>query len=90
MNRKKVTTSKRIIIASYICSICLTLLVVAGTFTGYEMTNLTQITSLAWGEVAVSNAFYYRKAQKENQIKIAIGLSQRLKQEVDINSLINS
>jgi hypothetical protein len=90
MSNKKVTTSKKILLASYFCSICLTLLVVAGTFAGYEMTNLTQIASLAWGEVAVSNAFYYRKAQKENQIKIAIGLSQKLKQEVDINNLINN
>lgn len=65
------TCSKRIILISYICAITLTVIVVAGSFLGFDMSNVTTVAALAWGEVAVSNAFYYRKAARENVLKIS-------------------
>lgn len=81
------TYSKKIILASYICAAVLTLTVIVGTFMNYEMSNISTIAALAWGEVAVSNAFYYKKAAKENAIKIALNLSHELNQEFDINNV---
>lgn len=87
---KKITCSKKIILASYICAIALTLVVIIGTFKDYDMSNIAMIAGLAWGEVAVSNTFYYEKAKKENIIKIAIGLSKQYEQEFDINNVFNN
>lgn len=86
---KKITCSKKILLVSYTCAILLTLVVIAGTFIGHDVSNIATIAALAWGEVAVSNAFYYKKAQKENTIKIALHLSHELKQEFDINNVFN-
>lgn len=83
------TCSKKIILASYICAILLTLTVVIGSFLDHDMSNVSTIAALAWGEVAVSNAFYYEKAKKENVIKIALNLSHELNQEFDINNVFN-
>lgn len=75
------TCSKRILLISYICAIALTLTVVFGTFTGYDMGNVTTVTALAWGEVAVSNAFYFKKAAQENVLKISKELDDKGKIE---------
>lgn len=87
---KKITCSKKIILASYICAILLTLTVVIGSFMEHDTTNISTIAALAWGEVAVSNAFYFKKAEKENAIKIALNLSKKLGQEFDINNVFNN
>lgn len=70
------TTSKKIIIASYAIAGILTVLVVIGTIFGYDVSALSMICSAAYAEVGVSNAFYYNKAKKENTMKIAIGCVQ--------------
>lgn len=82
-------TSKKIILASYIVAGILSGIVVVGTFMGYDVTNITAIASLAWAEVAVSNAFYYKKAAKENVPKILASLPQEFQDQVDINGLLN-
>ena len=87
---KRIETSKKILLVSYIFGILLTLVVIYGTFTGYEMSNVTTIASLAWGEIAVSNAFYYKKAAKENVPKVVAGLSDEFKDQIDINQLLNN
>lgn len=75
------TTSKVIIFVSYFCAISLTLVVIIGSFLGYDMGNVTAIAALAWGEVAASNVFYFRKAGRENVLKIARPLIQEGKIE---------
>lgn len=84
------TTSKKIVLASYISAVTLTLIVIAGTFFNFEMSNVTTIASLAWGEVAVSNAFYFKKAARENAIKIAGSLPSDIQPSIDYNSIVNS
>ena len=66
-------TSKKIIAASYVIGIILTLLTVCGVIFGYDVTPLSIVTGAAFAEISVSNAFYYSKAKKENLLKIATG-----------------
>lgn len=87
---KKIETSKKILLVSYICAIILTIIVIIGSFLNYDMTNVTTIASLAWGEIAVSNAFYYRKAAKENVPKVIASLDENLREQIDVNQLLNS
>lgn len=68
-------TSKKILVISYIIGIVLTALTVIGVFTGFDVMVLGTITGLSYGEISVSNAFYFNKAKKENALKIAFGCS---------------
>ena len=90
MNLKiKITTSKLILIVSYTVAITLSAIVVYGTFTGSDMTHVAVIAGMAWAEVAAANVWYYKKAEKENIIKIALSLSEKLKQSIDIGQIID-
>lgn len=87
---KKYETSKKILLISYIAAIFLTLIVIVGSFLDHDMTNITTIASLAWGEVTASNIFYYKKAAKENVPKVIAGLNKNLQDQIDINQLLNN
>lgn len=67
------TTSKKIIIASYVIAVVLTAFIIVGTVLSYDVSTLGMIAGAAYAEVGVSNGFYYNKAKKENAMKIAIG-----------------
>lgn len=71
--KEKMTTSKKIILASWITAILLTAVAVVGSFKGYDMSTVGVITTSAWVEVSAANAFYFWKAKKENIMKIAVG-----------------
>lgn len=87
--RKKITTSKLILIASYTMAIILSFIVVYGAFNGSDMIHVATIAGLAWAEVAAANIWYYKKAEKENIIKIALSLSEKLNQSIDIGKIID-
>ena len=70
----KLETSKKLLLASYISAILLTIIVVIGTFMNFDVTNITTIASLAWAEVAATNVWYYKKAAKENVPKVIASL----------------
>lgn len=78
-------TSKLILYLSYINSMSLTLIVIVGTFLSFDMSNVTQISLASWGEVAVCNTFYFRKATRENIFK---NLPEKYLESIDINNLI--
>ena len=68
------TTSKKIIVVSYILAVLLTVTtVVLSIMSICDVFAISTITGLAWAEVSVSNAFYFAKARKENALKIALG-----------------
>ena len=69
-------TSKKILLVSYIIGIVLTIITVVGVFTGFDVTVLGTVTGLSYGEISVSNAFYFNKAKKENALKIAKGCAE--------------
>lgn len=87
--RARIETSKKIILASYIMAITLSLIVIIGTFMNLSVSDITTIAALAWAEVAVSNAFYYKKAAKENVPKVIANMPEELREQIDINQLLN-
>lgn len=91
---KKIETSKKILIISYLLAIVLTLLVVICSFTGIECGNMTTLAGAAWLEVSASNVFYYTMCKRLNVPKVVMGiyrdLPSELKEQVDINTLISN
>ena len=85
---KRMETSKKILLVSYIIAIALTIIVVVGSFMYYDVSNITTIACLAYAELSASNIWYYNKAAKENVIKIASSLDEKFKEQVDINQLL--
>ena len=87
--KKKMETSKILLLISYTITIILTILVVVGTFMSLDITNLTQITALSYGETSCCTVWYYKKAAKENVPKVIAGLPQFFQEQVDVNQLLN-
>lgn len=91
---KKIETSKKILIISYVLAIFLTLIVVICSFVGIECSNITTLASAAWIEVSASNIFYYTMCKRLNVPKVVMGiygdLPSELKEQVDINNLISN
>lgn len=69
---EKLTSSKKIIIASYIIGAVLTGVTIVGAFLGFDVSTIGMVTTVAYAEIAASNAFYFSKAKKENALKIAL------------------
>ena len=89
MKKKRMETSKKILLVSYIIAIILTVIVVVGTFMNYEVSNITTIAALAYAEIAASNVWYYKKAAKENVPKVIASLPEFVREQIDINQLLN-
>lgn len=87
---KRIETSKLILIVSYAMAVILTVIVIYGAFTYLDMSNVVQLALAAWAEVAATNVFYYRKAGRENVLKIYKSLPEDAKTQVDINQIINN
>ena len=87
--KKKIETSKMIMLVSYVIAIILSIIVVIGTFMGYEISGVTTIASLAWAEVATGNIWYFKKATKENVPKVIASMPKELREQIDINTLLN-
>lgn len=68
----------------------MTAIVIYGAFTYLDMSNVVQLALAAWAEVAATNVFYYRKAGRENVLKIYKSLPEDTKTQVDINQIINN
>ena len=77
------TCSKRILVVSYICGVILTIVTIVGCFLGYDISVIGTITGIAYGEISLSNAFYYNKAKRENAIKIALDCVRQMPDKFD-------
>ena len=77
-------TSKKILGVSWAVAIVLTALVTLGVFCGVEVSSITQVACLAWGEVTAANSIYYWKAKNENRSKHAMQLVRDLAKEYGI------
>lgn len=89
-NSKKIETSKLILIVSYAMAVILTAIVIYGAFAYLDMSNVVQLALAAWAEVAATNVFYYRKAGRENVLKIYKSLPEDTKTQVDVNQILNN
>lgn len=83
------TTSKLIILFSWISALVLTVVVIIGSFLSINTTDITTITSLAWGELTAAHAFYYWKSKNENRSKHAMKLIKQFASEYGIDSVTN-
>ena len=81
--KEKITTSKKIILASYIIGVALSAVLVIGAFKGYDVTTVGIVAGAAYAEIAAANAFYFWKAKKENIMKIALGTVKDIPDQVD-------
>lgn len=86
---KKIETSKLILIVSYFTAITLTSIVVYGAFADVDMSNVQPLALAAWGEVTATNVWYYKKAAKENVPKILKSFPPSVREQIDINQLLN-
>ncbi len=90
VENNKLETSKLIILISYVIGIILIGLVIAGTFMQIDVTNLTTITVVSLGEISASNIWYFKKASKENVPKIIKTFPKAIREQVDVNQLLNN
>lgn len=81
----RIETSKLILLVSYMISIVLTVIVVIGAFTGFNMEYVTQIALVSYAELSASNVFYFKKATRENIFK---NLPEDKLEMIDINNLV--
>lgn len=92
--RKKIETSKKILVISYILAIILTIIVVGCTFAGIECGYITTLAGTAWLEISASNVFYYTMCKRLNVPKVIMGiytdLPPELREQVDINNLLSN
>lgn len=83
------TTSKMILLVSWVSSIILTIIVIIGAFMCVDMSNVAMIAGLAWGELTAAHGFYYWKARHENRSKHAMKLVKQLANEYGIDAVVN-
>ena len=91
---RKIETSKKILIISYIVAFFLTTVVVICTLSGIECGNITTLAGAAWLEISASNVFYYTMCKRLNVPKVVMGiygdLPDELKEQVDINNFLSN
>lgn len=92
--KRKIETSKKILVISYVLAIMLTVIVIICTITEIECGNITTLAGAAWLEVSASNVFYYTMCKRLNVPKVIMGiygdLPEELKGQVDINNLLSN
>lgn len=92
--KRKMETSKKILVISYVLAILLTVIVIICTIAGIECGNITTLAGAAWLEVSASNVFYYTMCKRLNVPKVIMGiygdLPEELKGQVDINNLLSN
>lgn len=76
--RKRVETTKILLVISWATAITLTALTVAFPFWGLPTDGLQIVAPLAWAEVTALNGFYVWKAKNENRAKYAQQFINRL------------
>lgn len=84
---KKIETSKKILLASWIAAIALTLVDINGVYRGLEhVSELTTLAGMAWAELTAAHGFYYWKSKNENRAKGTQNLIRDLAEKYGIES----
>lgn len=83
------TTSKLILLISWITSVVLTLIVIVGAFLCIDMAYVATIAGLAWGELTAAHGFYFWKARHENRSKHAMKLIKEFAETYGIDAVTN-
>ena len=85
---KAISYSKKLLIVSWAVTIILTTVVIVGSFLSIDMTNVTTLASLAWGELTAIHGFYLWKARAENRSKYAMKLVRDFAETHGIDAVI--
>ena len=64
--------------------------VVVCAFTGHDATSVTVIAGVWLGELSACNASYFKKASKENAVKLYKSMPKDMKESIDVNGMINN
>lgn len=90
----RMETSKKLVWFSWAVAITLTLMVVICTLLNIECSNITTVTGCSWVEVGAATGFYYTMVKRLNAPKVIMGIYQdlpeKLKEQVDINTLLSN
>lgn len=90
MGQRNLCCSKKIVLASYIATILLTVLTVVGVFfSSNDITPIATVAGLSWAETAACNAFYFWKAKNENRIKLTEKMVNDLADKYGIDAVAN-
>lgn len=76
-------TSKKILIASWIVTVLLTIVAI---YAAFREVDLTTLAGMAWAELTAAHGFYYWKAKNENRAKGAQTLIRDLAEKHGIES----
>ena len=82
------TTSKKILWASYTLAIVLTVITVICTLMQIECSNLVIVCGAAYTELAVHTAVYSSKAKKENAVSISYTMIEKLADKYGIENVV--
>lgn len=76
-------TSKKILIASWIVTVLLT---IVSIYAAFQAVDLTTLAGMAWAELTAAHGFYYWKAKNENRAKGTQALIRELAEKYGIDS----
>ena len=76
-------TSKKILIASWIVTVLLT---VVAIYASFQMVDLTNLAGMSWAELTAAHGFYYWKAKNENRAKGTQALVRELAEKYGIDA----
>ena len=80
--------SKKIVAYSWAAVIILTGAIFYGSYHGFNVTEISVISGLAWGELTAAHAFYFWKAKNENRSKHAMQLVKDFADKYGIDSVV--
>ena len=84
---KRIETSKKILLASWLAAITLTIIDICGVYKGLDhVSELTILAGMAWGELTAAHGFYYWKSKNENRAKGTQKLVKELAAKYGIDS----
>lgn len=88
LDKKKLTTSKKILYMSYAITIVLLLIFVSMVVFGRNASDLAVVLGLAFAELAVHTAVYSAKSKKENSLYIAYDMIDKLADKYGIENVV--
>ena len=93
-NKPKMETSKKLLYVSYAIALILTSIVIVCDIKGISCINISSIIPYSYGEVTVVNSVYLNMNKKLNAPKVLIhiynSLPEKIKEQIDINSLLSN
>lgn len=85
---KKLEFNKIVVGASVILAFLITIYAVVRDYLGFDISNIITLVGIVWVEVTGVTSMYSWKTKTLNKIKMINGLDEKLKEQVDINQIL--